>query len=330
MQFRDGIAVQPETLEASRLAVQESLRSIDLEPILRGSIGLIGIGGSLYVATAGAAEMRSRRLRAYGFCPTDLLDFEAGGADAYVALSASGRSLETIEVLKLQKHIPAIGISRDSNNPMSAFVGGVIETRCSFDSSPSAPSYTSMLQAVGLLTDKLTKQTSAPWERLPTEVAEVLAKPLNGIQRACEMLVRRSTIDFVGAGAMLGTALESALIVREAVRIPASAYDTRNFLHGPIESLDERSGLVVLGSGREVQLAQDASDFGCPVVLITSRAAVSEKANLIVIHVPSLGGNLTDAILHMLPVQRLVAELADHTGLADAKFRYRQNDTKVM
>jgi glucosamine--fructose-6-phosphate aminotransferase (isomerizing) len=143
------------------------------------------------------------------------------------------------------------------------------------------------------------------------------------------MLAGRTAIDFVGAGSAFGTAGEAALLVREAARVPTAAHDTLHFLHGPMEPLDGDTGLVVFGGGREVKLARDVAGFGCPTVLVTDREDVAEEPRLTVIRVPARGRGLAAAILQVLPVQLLVASLADAAGLTDRGFRYRQTDTKL-
>ncbi|EIM26380.1 SIS domain-containing protein [Microvirga lotononidis] len=329
MNFRESIDLQPERLESSRFAIAESLLRVDASPLKEGSIGFVGIGGSLYAAVAAAAEFRSRGFRACSFTPTDLLEQRSGLAESFVALSASGRSLEMVDAMRsVTGNLYAI--SKDSENPLSTVVQGVIVTRCGLEASPSAPSFTTTLQAVGMLADHLAGQSISAWERLPEAASKVLSSSHGTVERAAKAFANAVSIDFVGEHQLLGTAYEGALLAREAARLPASGFDLRNFLHGPVEALDERMGLVVHGSKREVKLAQDAAAFGCPTLLISDRSDVRDSANLIALHVPSVGNPLADSILQIVTVQLLVARLSAERGLANAKFRYRQADTKII
>jgi glucosamine--fructose-6-phosphate aminotransferase (isomerizing) len=95
-----------------------------------------------------------------------------------------------------------------------------------------------------------------------------------------------------------------------------------------MESNDPRTGVLLFGDGREVKLAEDLAGFGIPTVLVTG-VDVGEKANLVTIAVPRLGSALAEAILEAIPVQLLVADLADAAGLPKCEFRYRQTDTKL-
>jgi hypothetical protein len=56
---------------------------------------------------------------------------------------------------------------------------------------------------------------------------------------------------------------------------------------------------------------------------------IEDKANLTAIPVPRLGNALAEAILEAIPVQLLVADLAEAAGLPKCEFRYRQTDTKL-
>ncbi|WP_457092053.1 SIS domain-containing protein [Microvirga sp. P5_D2] len=328
MNFRESIDLQPERLASSRLAVAEALREINTTPLKNGSIGFVGIGASLYASITGASEFRSRGLRAYAFSPMDLLEQPSGLADSFIALSASGRSVETVDAMQgAQGSLYAI--SKDAENALASVVHGVITTRSGLEASPSAPSFTTTLQAIGMLADHLTEQSTAAWERLPDAASNVLISASGAVEGCVDAFSHAASIDFIGEHQLLGTACEGALLAREAARLPASGFDLRNFLHGPMEALDERMGLVVHGSDREIKLAQDAAAFGCPTLLVSDRNDVPNAANLIVLHVPSVGNRLADSILQLIAVQLLVARLSAARGLADAKFRYRQSDTKI-
>jgi glucosamine 6-phosphate synthetase-like amidotransferase/phosphosugar isomerase protein len=328
MNFRESIDLQPERLKSSRLAVAEALREIDTTPLKNGSIGFVGIGASLYASITGASEFRSRGLRAYAFSSMDLLEQPSGLADSFIALSASGRSVETVDAMRGARG-SLYAISKDTENALSNVVHGVITTRSDLEASPSAPSFTTTLQAIGMLADHLTGQYTAAWERLPDAASNVLVSASDAVERSADAFAHATSIDFIGQHQLLGTACEGALLAREAARLPASGFDLRNFLHGPMEALDDRMGLVVHGSDREVKLALDAAAYGCPTLLVSDRKDVLDSANLITLHVPSIGNPLADSILQLIAVQLLVARLSAARGLEDSKFRYRQADTKI-
>jgi glucosamine 6-phosphate synthetase-like amidotransferase/phosphosugar isomerase protein len=134
-------------------------------------------------------------------------------------------------------------------------------------------------------------------------------------------------VDFVGSRAHLAAAAEGALILREACKIPTGFYSTRQYLHGPMEPLDERMLVVVIGDEREVTLAYDIARTGAHALLLTT-ADVAAQENLTVLRLPNLSP-VQLAVLEILPIQLLAPEFIERPELADSSFRYEQPDTKV-
>ena len=328
--YRNAVARQPESLEEVRRSVTKALDGIELGGFRGKAIGFAGIGASYQAAIAAAAFMRARNARAYAYCSTDLYDAVDSAAEAFVALSASGQSREIAEVMQLRPKLPRIAICRGADNPLAKVTGAAIGINSGADNGASSTGYTGMLLAIGLLADRiLGGAPSADWARLPGAVAEILNTTAGLARQAAAMLAGRSSIDLVGAGAGFATAGEAAMLIREAVRVPAAGWDTLNYLHGPMESQDARTGLMAFGTGREVRIARDVAAFGCPSVLITSRTDVPPGDRLTVIAVPTFGNAIADAILEIVAAQLIVGEMQDAAGLTNITFRYRQTDTKL-
>jgi glucosamine--fructose-6-phosphate aminotransferase (isomerizing) len=161
---------------------------------------------------------------------------------------------------------------------------------------------------------------------LAGKVLEAASKKMPELRQA---FAGRRAIDCVGAGASLGTADGASLLIREAARIPAGPSETRHYLHGPMESMDAATGVVLFGSGREIEIARQLQEIGCPVLLVTTRIDIAEGSLLTVITVPEQKNGIAQGILDILPAQLLAAELSDAAGLTDTKFRYPQTDTKI-
>jgi glucosamine--fructose-6-phosphate aminotransferase (isomerizing) len=96
-----------------------------------------------------------------------------------------------------------------------------------------------------------------------------------------------------------------------------------------MESMDTATGAVIFGNIREIEIARQLQDIGCPVLLVTTRADVEEGPLLTVMSVPAHENVIAQAILDILTAQLLAAELSDAAGLTDTKFRYPQTDTKI-
>ncbi|WP_306751632.1 SIS domain-containing protein [Paracoccus actinidiae] len=328
MSYRSTIARQPEALADTHAAVIRQLADADLSTLLQPVIGVTGIGASFAAAVVGAAELQAKGCRASAIRACDM----AAGrdlADTLIGLSAGGRSIETVMAFEKLASAKRIGISKDGAGPLAAASDFHLEIAQGQDATPSSVGYTATLLGMGMLVERLLGASNDSFSGLPVVVQRTLADAGSKMDRLGELFATRRAIDCVGAGAALGTADGASLLIREAARIPASAYDTRHYLHGPLEAMDDSTGVVIIGDDREVELAHQVEKIGCPVLLITTDKSVSDSSLLTAIHVPAFGNLIAQGIVDILAPQLLAAQLSDAAGLTDVKFRYRMQDTKV-
>lgn len=326
--YRQAVARQTESLEIGRRSVAVALDSLDLGAFAGKTIGLAGIGASYQAALAGALYLRASGIKAFAYTPTDLYGRTDAAADAFIALSASGQSREISDVMREASASPRLAVCRGVDNPLAALTGAVLATDSGADNGASSTGYTGTLLALGMLIDRLAGN-SFDWTDLPTAVATVLSGAQHAAGQAARLLQGRASIDIVGAGVGFANAGEAAMLIREAVRVPASGWDTLNYLHGPMESQDAATGLIAIGDGREVKIAQDVAALGCPSVLVTRRTDVAPADRLVLISIPVLDNAIADAILEIIAIHLIVGDMQDAAGLTDIVFRYRQTDIKL-
>jgi glucosamine--fructose-6-phosphate aminotransferase (isomerizing) len=283
--YRPAVRRQAESLEIGRQAVAKALDTLDLSGFANGTIGFAGIGASYQAALAGALYLRQSGRRGSAFAPTELYGRTDAAADAFVALSASGQSREIADVMREAKAYPRLAICRAADNPLAGITGAVIAMDSGADNGASSTGYTGTLLALGMLVDRIAGG-SFDWAQLPLAVERLLADGWEGAARAASLLAGRASVDIVGAGIGFANAGEAAMLIREAVRVPASGWDTLNYLHGPMESQDAATSLIAFGDDREVKIAQDMAGFGCPSVLITRRTGVASTEKLAILDVP--------------------------------------------
>ena len=108
--FRAVVARQPSSLEVTRLSVANALESIDIGGFRGKIVGFAGIGASYQAALAGAAFLRAKGSLSFAYCSSDLYGTLHRGAEAFVALSASGQSREIVEVMQARPGLPRIAI----------------------------------------------------------------------------------------------------------------------------------------------------------------------------------------------------------------------------
>jgi len=328
--YLDGVLAQPDNLWRSASAVQAELAGATgvaaRAALGTGRIAALGIGASAAAATGFAAALRAAGRAAVAVNPAELSDaVPAGLAEGYVAISQSGRSRETVEVLAAIEPGRRIGVTNDPGAPLATVVDTVLPLACDEDTRVSTLSYTATVQALGLLVDALAGRPS-PWPpvlaQFATTVLGVDVAPVAGA------LASVSSVDVVGAGMRMASAGAAALLLREAAHLPATALATREYLHGHLEAAGPGRGALIFGAGRELALAADLASYGCVVVLVTDAAGgLPAHPNLHVVRLPGLPG-LAGCVLDMLPVQLAAYWLAQIAG-REIELRHMPADTKL-
>src|SRR5699024_8189629 len=105
--------------------------------------------------------------------------------------------------------------------------------------------YSATLLAYAMLCGRLGGAAAGDPSAVPDRVAWTLDAFDAVARTAADRLSVSSAVDFVGRGMSLAAASEGALMFREALAVPTAAFDTYQYLHGPMEPLRENSGLVV-------------------------------------------------------------------------------------
>lgn len=328
MSYRSTIARQPEALADTYSAARDQLAGIDLKPLDRPVIGITGIGASFAAAVVGAGELQAKGRRAFAIRACDMAEgYDL--VDALVGLSHRGRSVETVLAHEKLPSAKRLAITNDPKSPLAQASDFHVTLNNGSDATPSSTGYTATLLAMGMAFQKMLGETDDVFAAVPDLSRQVLSAAGLKMKRLGELFKQRRAIDCVGAGSSFGTADGASLLIREASRIPASAYDTRHYLHGPLESMDATTGVVIFGDGREIELAHQVEKIGCPVLLITTEAGISDGELLTVLTVPKQANQIAQGILNIFAAQLFAAELSDAAGLTDTKFRYRMSDTKV-
>lgn len=329
MSYRSTVARQSESLGDTLAAAHAELAGKDLKDLASGLTVVTGVGASYAAAVVVAAELQRRGRRAFAVRSGEMMaGFDI--ADTVIALSHRGRSVETVEALRKLPKAKSLAITNNPDSPLAKAANHHIRLDNGSDATPSSTGYTATLLAAGLALDAIHGGSGADWAALPALTAEVQRRAAEKMPRLAELFRERRAIDCVGAGASIGTADGASLLLREAARLPASGYETRHYLHGPMESMDATTGVMLFGDDRELALAENLDAIGCPTALVTSNTGVRDKGRLTVINVPASENLILRGIIDIFPAQILAAELSDAAGLTDVKFRYTQSDTKII
>jgi glucosamine--fructose-6-phosphate aminotransferase (isomerizing) len=321
--FHAGVLAQPENLRDGAERAAAALADADLAPFRTGTLVLSGIGASGHALVPAARALRAAGRRAFAVPATEL---HAGLGDAFVLVSQSGASTETVAALERLAGAPVLAVSARGDSPLARGSGVWLPLGPRPDSRVATLSYTATVQALGMLCDALLGR-AGEWAALGDHAAAVLEASAPGAAAAAEAMDGLASIDAVGGGTAFASAGETALLAREALRLPGTGFETREYLHGPLEAVEPGFACAVFGSARERRLAATLAGFGAAVVLASADGEPAPSG----VHAFALPavGELALPVLEILPAQLLVHELASRRGLPVADLRRSQDDTKL-
>ena len=327
-EFRDALFAQPENLHQAARACAQRIADADLAALRQGTIVLSGIGASAHALIPAVLALRAAGRRAFAVSSSALAG--AGAArlgDAYVLVSQSGASTETVQALSELGDAPVVAVSAREDSPLAQAADVWLPLGPHPDTPVATLSYTATLQTLGMLCDTLMAGRLDPgWDRVPALAAEVLDGCDATAEGLAEAFAKVRALDAAGGGVGAAAAAEAALLGREALRLPATGMETRTYLHGPLEAVGPGFGVILFGSGRELSLAQSVQSYGAEVALISDAPGAGAP------HVFALpvSSPLAAPILQILPVQLLVEHVARRRGLSIGELARHQDDTKVV
>lgn len=327
--FREAIGLQPSNLEAAAAAFHDAVADVDLEALCQGTLVLSGIGASAHALIPAVLELRAAGRRAFAVSSGELRGPGAARlGDAFVLVSQSGASAETVAALEAIADAPVVAISARGDSPLARTAGVWLPLGPIPDTVVSTLSYTATLQALGMLCDALLGRLGdSAWSGVPDLAADLLARCDPLVDQLAGRFADVRALDAVGGGPALASAGETMLLAREALRLPATGMETREYLHGPLEAVEPDFGAVVFGGARERDLAAELVSVGAAVALVGDAEVVGPDG-AVTIELPRVSA-LAAPILQILPVQLLVDRLAPLRGLEVGALRRQQHDTKV-
>jgi glucosamine--fructose-6-phosphate aminotransferase (isomerizing) len=323
-QWRDAVHRQPANLAAAAEAFGDAVGEVDLERLRHGTIVFAGIGASAHALIPAVLALRAAGRRAFALQATELDDARARDlADAFVLVSQSGASTETVAALERIQGVPMVAISARENSPLVQAAHAWLPLGPEPDTPVATLSYTATLQALGMLCDALLATRAPVWSELPSLAQAVLESSVPMAAELAAAFAEVTVFEAVGGGPGLASARETALLAREALRLPATGMETREYLHGPLEAVAPGFGAAVFGRERERALAESMASFGAQVLLVGDRNG--DAPGVLLPEVPPTAA----PILQILPVQLLVDAVAGRRGLTIGELRRHQDDTKI-
>jgi glutamine---fructose-6-phosphate transaminase (isomerizing) len=325
--FREGVLAQPQNLRDAGAAMREALEATDVAPLRDGSVVFCGIGASWHGLLPAVRALRRAGRRAFAVTPVELVA-SRGLADAYVLISQSGASTEMIAALEAVQGEPVYAVSARPDSPLPSAAGRWLPLGPRPDTPVSTLSYSATLQALGMLAEAIAPDVQAvDWPALAELAADSLSRHGAEAELLAVQLAAAHTLDVVAAAPALASAGETALLGREALHLPAAHEETRQYLHGPLESVRPGFMCLLFGAAREFQLAEALSGYGAGACVVTSADLAAPFGAHVIRIAPC--AEAAAPILQILPVQLAVAAAAQTLGLPVEELARQQADTKI-
>ncbi|MGP4753274.1 SIS domain-containing protein [Agrobacterium pusense] len=321
-------ATQADELIAMVDRLNEQFQRLRLEKPSR--VTFVGIGASYAAAATAVHEMRRYGLDAHRFLPSELPAGLSGHHGLTVLISQSGRSAEVVDLVRQGAGSNQVAVTNYTPSPLGALCGREINLGNLSDSSVSFVSFTGTVLALAMLFDQWTDRNRVDHWKQQVAFAAEAADALDGeIRSMAEMHVDVASIDIVAPASLMSVAEEGVLMLREGPRFFATAMETRQYLHGPMDAAGPGAHLL-FGGNREAQLIAQLSERTKRLALVTgsSTDALPDGSHRLV-----LPFEPTDPIPFVIAstfiAQKLTLHAADIRGLDINEPAFQRIDTKT-
>jgi glutamine---fructose-6-phosphate transaminase (isomerizing) len=335
--FIDAMRSQPELLALAHSTILSDLDAATLAPVGPGeTVGVVAMGASSFSGEALVSVLAASGVRAVNLVASDLLLAAPGfqPADHYIIVSESGRSPEPIEAARTLTAGRRIGISNFPKAQIAEVLDAAIGLGGFADSGVYTVGYTATLMAYALLLDRLgLVPVAADVASIPSIVGEALAAFDEVATVVGELVAGAPAIDIVGRGASLSSGSEFALMIREGLRMPSAAFETFQYLHGPMECVRDGSVVVLFGDDRELTIPDAILDAGVHVVLVisapTSAIPSAGHPGLTIVPIDGSLSPFVRSIVEVVFAQLVLAHGIEHKPFPIEEFVYDGLGTKV-
>jgi len=205
-----------------------------------------------------------------------------------IAISQSGESADILEAVEAasQRGISLLGVTNTLNSTLARKADFCIFPRAGKELAvPATKTYVAQLMSIFMFSVNLALESKGDDEsaeikknlyQAPQALEDTLRSLKSQIREAAERFKDKKAIFLLGSGPNYATALEGALKLKETCNVFAEGFATREFLHGPLRLVDERTLMIIIASSDEVEatvkLGNSLREFGASVIFISEKS----------------------------------------------------------
>lgn len=273
MDFAERFSHIPSTLDE----VAARPLSREVAAVARGAsrVRIAAMGGSYNASVAAVERFLERGIDARAELASHVAHSSAdtiGDDELVILISHSGTSVETIRAAQALKErgVATLCITNAPDSELAEQCDATVDQGLTeVTHTPFGP-WTATYLTLFNLAAAIAGEKSIPAAGLGAAASAVLAAA-DGILALQPTAPRYA--EFFGRGALAATAIQATLIVREIARVPAAAWESSTYRHGPIEAItDEQFSLVF--AAREGRAAELDASFAQAIRGITGSVVV--------------------------------------------------------
>lgn len=237
-----------------------------------------------------------------------------------IAVSQSGESSDVLAAAKaaLDRKMDVLAVTNTAGSSLTKISHYTLLTRASEELAVTATkSYVAQLAVIFLFSLELASKKKF-WTEELTQLRRKLfitpkfmTKTINSIDSQMRQLANmysdKNLFFLLGSGPNYATALEGALKLKEACNIFAEGFANREFLHGPIQLVDERTPVLFIVPANEIDssfsLMESLRKFGAPIISISEKKTKLREVATEIICVPKGFPKVFSPILYIIPLQ---------------------------
>ena len=239
-----------------------------------------------------------------------------------LAMSQSGESSDVVEAAEaaLARGMTVLAVTNTVGSKLAQISTYKLFPRSGKERAiPATKTYVTQLASIFMLSVELAEGSLDAKEleyvrnglyRAPQLVDDTLRALNAQIRGLAEKYHRKNVLFLLGSGPNYATALEGALKLKETCTVYAEGFATREFLHGPMRLVDERTLVIMIVSPGEVDpdldIGRSLRNFGAPVILISEESASSarfKECSDEVVLVPQGLPKVFSPLLYVVPLQ---------------------------
>jgi len=334
MSYLSNILEQPAVLQALVESYQghsiwQALQAEMARPYRK--IVLTGMGGSYYALFPTWLYLNQQGIPAIQIEASELIHYVPPMLDEHTLLVVVSQSGESIEIQRLVQavkgRVTLVSVTNTETNFLADHSNFPLVTRAGIEVPVATKTYTSCLALLHLLarvlTGQLQPQTFLSLSQLAEQMSVLLETSSPELDAAMEHLQNVEFLTLLGRGPALASAMNGALILKEAARLHAAGLSGGQFRHGPMEAVSPALGVILFAhQGRTTaisqRLAADISDRGGQVICIGEPTG---QPGILDLGIPEVDEFLAP-LLEIVPVQLLAARLAEKAGIVPGEFRW--------